>query len=59
MATPTTETFLKNDGELTGYGREYYFLYEKGYRLVDGRMVLQTTTGQGNGGFSGGGGGRR
>lgn len=59
MASP--EKYMTDvNGRPTGYGREYRYLYGKGYRLVDGRMVLQSTvTGQGGGGFSGGGGGRR
>lgn len=28
-------------GDLTGYGREYYYLLSKGYKHIDGKMVLK------------------
>jgi len=42
MATPINNSTLFNkSGELTGYGREYYYLESKGYSLVDGKMTLR------------------
>ena len=33
--------YVKDSKELTGYGREYYYLLEHGYIYVDGRMILK------------------
>lgn len=43
MATPVTNSnlYLPGTTELTGYGREYYYLVEHGYSYIDGKMVLK------------------
>ena len=42
MATHLNNTTLyRSPDELTGYGREYYYLMSHGYEHVDGRMVLK------------------
>ena len=42
MATPLDKTALyRSPNELTGYGREYYYLMSKGYIHIDGRMELK------------------
>ena len=41
MATPiNNNTLYTKTGELTGYGKEYFYLKSKGYKLVSGKMVL-------------------
>lgn len=42
MATPITDTnlFLPGSTELTGYGREYFYLLEHGYEYINGKMVV-------------------
>lgn len=40
MVTPLDDISLyKDNGELTGYGHEYYYLMEKGYVYDNGRMI--------------------
>ena len=40
MATPINHgTLYTKNGELTGHGKEYFYLCSKGYELIDGRMV--------------------
>ena len=42
MATPINHgTLYTKNGELTGHGKEYFYLCSKGYELIDGRMVLK------------------
>ena len=43
MATPIIEDSLYMFGskQLTGYGREYFYLLEQGYEYVNGRMVMR------------------
>lgn len=42
MATPiNNSTLYTTTGDLTGYGREYYYLLSKGYEYVDGKMILK------------------
>ncbi len=42
MSTPiNNSTLYTKFGELTGYGREYYYLLSKGYEYVDGKMILK------------------
>ena len=42
MATPiNNSTLYLKSGELTGYGREYYYLRSKGYEYVDGKMIFK------------------
>ena len=42
MSTPiNNSTLYTKFGELTGYGREYYYLLSKGYEYVDGKMVFK------------------
>ena len=43
MATPIIEKnlYLPGSVELTGYGREYFYLLENGYRYVNGKMILK------------------
>jgi len=42
MATPINNgTLYTTTGNLTGYGREYYYLLSKGYEYVDGKMILK------------------
>ncbi len=42
MSTPiNNNTLYTQSGELTGYGREYYYLISKGYEYVDGKMIFK------------------
>ena len=42
MTTVLNQNTLYDEvGNLTGYGREYYYLLEHGYIYVDGRMILK------------------
>ena len=43
IATPVTNSnlYLPGTTELTGYGREYYYLLDHAYTYVNGKMVLQ------------------
>ena len=42
MSTPINNSTLYTEfGELTGYGREYYYLLSKGYVYVDGKMIFK------------------
>lgn len=42
MSTPiNNSTLYTKSSELTGYGREYYYLLSKGYEYVDGRMIFK------------------
>lgn len=42
MATPINDTnlYLPGSTELTGYGREYFYLLEQGYEYINGKMVI-------------------
>ena len=41
MATPCTPKNLYIEGtkELTGYGKEYFYLQKRGYKLVNNEMI--------------------
>ena len=42
MTTVLNQNTLYDEvGNLTGYGREYYYLLEHGYTYVDGKMILK------------------
>lgn len=42
MSTPiNNSTLYTKTGELTGYGKEYFYLKSKGYEYLDGKMVLR------------------
>lgn len=42
MASPINNSTLHTEsGDLTGYGREYYYLLLKGYEYIDRKMVLK------------------
>lgn len=43
MATPIIDEnlYLSGTVELTGYGREYFYLLENGYEYVNGKMILK------------------
>lgn len=43
MSTPITNSnlYLRGTTELTGYGREYYYMIDHGYTYVDGKMILK------------------
>ena len=43
IATPiiNDNLYLSNSQGLTGFGREYFYLLERGYEYMDGRMVIK------------------
>ncbi|MEG0313632.1 MAG: hypothetical protein RR646_00005, partial [Erysipelotrichaceae bacterium] len=42
MSTPiNNSTLYTKTGELTGYGKEYFYLNSKGYEYLDGKMILK------------------
>ncbi len=43
MATPISldNLYLPGTTDLTGYGREYFYLLENGYTYLDGKMILE------------------
>ena len=43
IATPVINDnlYLSNSQGLTGFGREYFYLLERGYEYMDGRMVIK------------------
>ena len=43
MATPITNSnlYLPSSTELTGFGREYFYLLDHGYEYINGRMVIK------------------
>lgn len=43
MSTPVTNSnlYLPGSIELTGYGREYFYLIDCGYKYVNGKMILK------------------
>lgn len=43
MTTPLNDNalYIMGTNELTGYGREYYYLLGNGYTYVDGKMILK------------------
>lgn len=43
MATPITydNLYLQGTTELTGYGKEYYYIIDNGYEYIDGKMIPQ------------------